>query len=209
MASKLVSNAINAIREGKNATARRMLVEAIRQNSHDGDAWYVLASVVETDEQRIECLERALNLNSNNVKAKEQLAKLQGQELSEAKKRTMTLSDVLFSTKGRISLSKYWFHSLVLGIVCFSAYGVIHNIESYFGILEKNINIGLFSGLVLLVGIYSGFALIIKRCHDINRSGWFLILAFVPMGAFALLGILAFMPGTKGENKYGPDPKQI
>ncbi len=74
----------------------------------------------------------------------------------------------------------------------------------------------------------------IKRCHDRGRSGWFLLLYYIPaLSAFCSSGIglddlpigfsialglfvnvpvswvfveLAFLPGTRGPNRFGPDP---
>jgi len=53
----------------------------------------------------------------------------------------------------------------------------------------------------------------IRRFHDLDRSGWF-VLAFFVAGALPLLGTLAnianliwfIMPGTNGSNTYGADP---
>ncbi|MFN8547772.1 MAG: DUF805 domain-containing protein [Candidatus Eisenbacteria bacterium] len=48
--------------------------------------------------------------------------------------------------------------------------------------------------------------LMVRRCHDRGRSGWFLLLKFVPFaGIWVLLEICA-LGGTVGPNKYGPDP---
>lgn len=40
-----------------------------------------------------------------------------------------------------------------------------------------------------------------KRCHDINRSGWYQIIPFYTL-------VLLFDAGTRGKNEYGPDPKR-
>jgi hypothetical protein len=61
--------------------------------------------------------------------------------------------------------------------------------------------------------IIPGIALFIRRLHDINQTGWIylgLVAAnFVPVlnmiaGIAAI--VIACIPGTKGPNKYGPDP---
>ena len=62
--------------------------------------------------------------------------------------------------------------------------------------------------LVLYVPVYWGFfALSAKRLHDRGKSAWWLLLLFVPLFGFLwLLVELPFLPGTAGENSYGPDP---
>ena len=62
--------------------------------------------------------------------------------------------------------------------------------------------------IVMLAGIIPAFAVIIRRLHDQDKPGWFLIITFVPVigGLFWLL--IAFWPGTKGENDYGWDPRE-
>lgn len=63
----------------------------------------------------------------------------------------------------------------------------------------------LICGLLLL---WPGFAMGIKRCHDRDRSGWFLLVSLIPViniWAFVELGLLR---GTVGPNRFGPDPLQ-
>ena len=47
-----------------------------------------------------------------------------------------------------------------------------------------------------------------KRCHDRDRSGWFQLIALIPfIGAIWLLIELALLPGTRGSNRFGADPR--
>lgn len=66
---------------------------------------------------------------------------------------------------------------------------------------------GIFYFLVSGATLFASIMLSIKRCHDRDKSGWWVLLLFVPMIGFiwALidLGILA---GTDGPNRFGPDP---
>lgn len=69
--------------------------------------------------------------------------------------------------------------------------------------------------LVLLLGnIIPSLAVSVRRLHDLNASGWWLLL-FMVVGLIPLIGSLVTlgqivwfcMPGTAGDNQYGPDPK--
>lgn len=58
--------------------------------------------------------------------------------------------------------------------------------------------------LFLSLGIYQ-IIITIKRLHDINTSGWYSLFTIIP---FVWL-IFLFIPGTKGPNRFGDDPKEI
>ena len=59
----------------------------------------------------------------------------------------------------------------------------------------------------MLLLIYPAVALYAKRCHDRNKSAWWLLLLIVPVIGFIWFIIdLGILEGTKGDNSYGPDP---
>ena len=47
----------------------------------------------------------------------------------------------------------------------------------------------------------------IKRCHDINKSGWYILLFLIPFVNIYWFFCLLLNDGTYGPNKYGEDPK--
>lgn len=49
------------------------------------------------------------------------------------------------------------------------------------------------------------FAVTVRRLHDTDRSGWWILIDFVPLGSLVLIWFLA-SPGTAGPNRFGPDP---
>lgn len=58
-------------------------------------------------------------------------------------------------------------------------------------------------GIVYIVGIPFSFSLSIRRLHDLNWSGWFMLLSFVPIVNFFFALIVLFKKGTDGANRYG------
>lgn len=63
------------------------------------------------------------------------------------------------------------------------------------------------NGVFNLVSLIPALAVSVRRLHDIDRSGWMLLLMLVPvLGWFALL-VLNCLDGTRGANRFGPDPK--
>ncbi|HDZ53469.1 hypothetical protein LCGC14_0044160 [marine sediment metagenome] len=55
--------------------------------------------------------------------------------------------------------------------------------------------------------ITSQFCVMAQRCRDIGYSGFFVLLNFVPFIALLFQVLLLIVPGSKGPNKYGPDPR--
>jgi len=47
----------------------------------------------------------------------------------------------------------------------------------------------------------------IRRCHDIDRSGWFLLLNLIPVVNLIVTLMLIFSQGTPGANRFGPRPQ--
>jgi uncharacterized membrane protein YhaH (DUF805 family) len=50
-------------------------------------------------------------------------------------------------------------------------------------------------------------AVTIRRLHDQDKSGWFIFLGFIPIVGGIILLVFYFIEGTRGPNRFGPDPK--
>lgn len=62
----------------------------------------------------------------------------------------------------------------------------------------------LFSGIFGLAMLIPAIAVLVRRFHDVNKSGWWALSCFILIGY-----VFLFLKGTEGPNKYGDDPKQI
>ena len=50
-------------------------------------------------------------------------------------------------------------------------------------------------------------AVVVRRLHDTDRSGWWILIALIPLiGAIVLL-VFLILKGNEGDNRFGPDPK--
>lgn len=58
-----------------------------------------------------------------------------------------------------------------------------------------------------ILWIYVYYVVHIKRFHDANVTGWASLLLLIPLVSYVVTLALLFIPGTKGDNKYGPPPK--
>ena len=61
-------------------------------------------------------------------------------------------------------------------------------------------------GLLALALLLPGLGVAVRRMHDINKSGWWLLLALVPVFGAIVVLIFYCLPGTPGANRFGPDP---
>ena len=101
--------------------------------------------------------------------------------------------------KGRARRSEFWifnlFSILLLGLTS----------ATFFALnFKAGVTSILLTYLALLIPSLSVF---VRRLHDTGKTGWLLLLTFVPFGNLILL-IFACIDGDLGENKYGPDPKE-
>ena len=111
--------------------------------------------------------------------------------------------ELYFSTNGRIPRSTFWTKFvLVFSIIYLIGIGVDISNDSF----DQESKIGPFSGLLIILSFYPGIAGTIKRAHDRNRSGWFILLSIIPFVNIWVTIELNFLKGTSGDNDYGVDP---
>ncbi|MFS0558240.1 DUF805 domain-containing protein [Brevibacillus sp. 179-C9.3 HS] len=97
---------------------------------------------------------------------------------------------------GRARRTEYWMFTLFSVIISL----VLSFIESMIGIP------------LLLTGIYSlaillpTLSVIVRRLHDIGKSGWWFLISFIPLiGSIWLLVLMC--QESHGDNQYGANPK--
>jgi uncharacterized membrane protein YhaH (DUF805 family) len=54
-----------------------------------------------------------------------------------------------------------------------------------------------------------GLAVLVRRLHDVGKSGWFFFIAFIPLVSIIRILILLFKDSVPAINKYGLNPKGI
>lgn len=98
---------------------------------------------------------------------------------------------------GRAFRSEFWFFYLFLVIV--SAAAALLD----WGILDYP-NTGPIETIWNLVTILPSLAVSVRRLHDIDRTGWWMLLLLTGIGVFVLLYFFC-IGGTPGPNRFGPD----
>ena len=106
---------------------------------------------------------------------------------------------------GRARRKEYWFFVLFNLMIAI----VLPVIDRQAGLVAAGSSMGLLGGLYSLAVLIPSVAVGVRRLHDTNRSGWWLLISFVPLiGALVLLFFLV-SGGTAGNNDYGVDPKAV
>lgn len=62
--------------------------------------------------------------------------------------------------------------------------------------------------LYLLFMIIPSLSVGVRRLHDTGKSGWFMLIGFIPAVGGIILFIFYVMEGNSGPNEYGDDPKE-
>jgi uncharacterized membrane protein YhaH (DUF805 family) len=105
---------------------------------------------------------------------------------------------------GRARRKEYWYFVLFNFIVAF----VLGFIDGMTGSVSSEGGIGLLGGIYTLAVLIPGFAVSVRRLHDTERSGWWLLIALVPLiGAIVLL-VFMVQDSKAGSNQYGENPKE-
>lgn len=124
----------------------------------------------------------------------------------------MTLGQTLFGFAGRIGRGTFWLLVIAVFLLDLAVVALVSDwIRSRY--LEAGVPhrpggdvIGAGFGL-LIVGIVSAWAaggLMVKRAHDLERSGWWLLIGLIPVyGPARLVMDLGFLEGSSGANRYG------
>jgi uncharacterized membrane protein YhaH (DUF805 family) len=120
--------------------------------------------------------------------------------------------DVVFKNyanfKGRDSRGDYWMFfvaNIVASIIIGFGIGLVVGLASLVIYIDDEelltiVGIGLL-GLGLTVPLIAATT---RRLHDANFSGWFQLLCLIPYLGGVVVLILCLLPGTKGDNKFGP-----
>ena len=103
---------------------------------------------------------------------------------------------------GRIRRMGWWIAGIAVSIVSSVVENILDRDDANILVLLVSLALGIIFWLV-------GLSLSVRRWHDLNKSGWWLLVNIIPiLGWIYSLIMLGFMPGDRGHNNYGPPPKE-
>ncbi len=104
-----------------------------------------------------------------------------------------------FTTQGRLNRKRFWIRSLIGGGVSLVADSLVASRSDALSVI----------GIALYVALCIYNLLVeIRRCHDLDKSGWYLLWLLVPLVNIYVGIRILFVSGTAGPNRFGDDPLQ-
>lgn len=105
---------------------------------------------------------------------------------------------------GRARRKEYWMFMLFQMLFAFVAILADHLLGT-----DMNGGGGAIYLLYTLALFIPGLAVAVRRLHDVDKSGWFLLIVLVPLVGMVWLLVLDCTEGKPGDNEYGSDPKAM
>jgi uncharacterized membrane protein YhaH (DUF805 family) len=105
--------------------------------------------------------------------------------------------------EGRARRKEYWFFILFNVLISM----VLGFVDRFIGNINPESGLGILSGIYTLGVIIPGMAVSVRRLHDTGRSGWWLLITFVPVIGAIIFFYFMVLDSDTESNEYGPSPK--
>jgi uncharacterized membrane protein YhaH (DUF805 family) len=106
-----------------------------------------------------------------------------------------------FDFSGRARRKEYWMFTLFSLIITWTLSILDFVFETY--------TFSIISSIYALLIFIPSLAVLLRRLHDIGKSGWYFLLIFLPFIGWIWLIVLLCMEGEQGPNEWGENPKGI
>ena len=103
---------------------------------------------------------------------------------------------------GRARRKEYWMFSLFNLLFIFAAMILDNLLGITFGF-----GYGPIYCLYALAVFIPSLAVVVRRLHDVGKSGWMYLIVFIPLIGAIWIFVLLLKDSEVGDNKYGPNPK--
>lgn len=114
-----------------------------------------------------------------------------------------------FNFSGRARRKEYWMFQLINGtitlLLVIGMFVTMPRSRYYSNDISASPLYYLFTIYLLAVALPS-LAVLVRRLHDTDRSGWWVLISWLPILGPIFLLIFTILPGTQGDNSFGPDP---
>ena len=105
---------------------------------------------------------------------------------------------------GRARRKEYWMFFLISALISI----VLTLLDILLGTYSVEYEAGLFSGLYSLLILIPSIAVVVRRLHDTDRSGWWILISLIPLICVIVLFVFICLDSQPGTNRFGANPKE-
>ena len=105
---------------------------------------------------------------------------------------------------GRARRKEYWMFFLISALISI----VLTLLDILLGTYSVEYEAGLFSGLYSLLILIPSIAVVVRRLHDTDRSGWWILISLIPLIGVIVLFVFMCLDSQPGTNRFGANPKE-
>ena len=108
---------------------------------------------------------------------------------------------------GRARRKEYWMWTLYCTIILLIAMVFDNLFGLTFELLGEDLGYGWLYLIFGIIQFIPGLAVVVRRLHDVGKSGWYYLIILIPLIGFIWILVLLCTDGVKEENKWGTNPK--
>ena len=105
---------------------------------------------------------------------------------------------------GRARRKEYWMFFL-FNVLISLGLGVLDVVAGTYSVEYET---GFFSALYSLLVLIPSIAVSVRRLHDTNRSGWWIVISLIPIIGVLVLFVFTCFDSQPGTNRFGANPKE-
>lgn len=100
--------------------------------------------------------------------------------------------------EGRARRTEYWVFNLISFVI-----------SLVLSVIDNALSLGFLASLYGLAVLLPSLAVTVRRLHDTNRSGWWILISLIPFIGWIVLLVFMLMDSDPQANEYGPNPKYL
>lgn len=118
----------------------------------------------------------------------------------------MELLEKIYTVEGRLNRLRLLKYQIIWTLISMVVGFIIGFIGGFVSGNPESVLVTVPTGIWSFVASIGSIMLSIRRLHDLNKSGWFILIILIPIVNIAFALYLWLVPGTVGRNQYGEDP---
>lgn len=108
---------------------------------------------------------------------------------------------------GRARRKEYWMWTLYCTIILLISMALDNLFGLTFEFLGQDLGYGWLYLIFGIIQFIPGLAVVVRRLHDVGKSGWYYLIILIPLIGFIWILVLLCTDGVNEENKWGTNPK--